>query len=106
MTLMPRLAAVSVLLSSPIVLVLFFLKLLEVIVEALEALFPELAVDLDPVADLLRRREFELAGPVLFLPRARDEAGALQDLEVFRDGGEREVERLGQFIDRGLAHGE
>src|SRR5437762_11262469 len=51
---------------------LFLFQLAEVLVQSVEALFPEFAVVLDPVADLLQRRRLEMAGTPLRVAAAGD----------------------------------
>src|SRR5690348_10344044 len=85
---------------------LLLLQLAQIVVEAVEALLPEAAIMLDPARHVLERSGLEPAWPPLRLAAARDEAGALQHLEVLGDGGHAHLERLGQLGDRGLAQGE
>ena len=73
------------------------LKLAEVVVEAVEALLPELAVILEPLVDAAQRLRLDLARPPLRLPAAGDEARVLQHLQVLRDGGEADRERGREF---------
>src|ERR1700754_2255766 len=79
--------------ASPIFLVLFFLQLLEVVVEAVEALLPELAVGFDPAGDLPQGLRLDLAGAALRIAAARDEPCVFQDLQMLRDVRQRHVER-------------
>src|SRR5947209_4702066 len=69
-----------------VTVLLLVLKFLEVEVEAVEPLFPDLAVMEDPIVDLLERLCLQLAGPELRVAAADDEAGPLQHLEVLGDG--------------------
>src|SRR5580658_9245509 len=55
------------------------LDFLEVIVEAIEALLPELAIALEPMGGLLERLGLEPAGPPLGVAAAGDQTGMLQD---------------------------
>src|SRR5579862_5236661 len=82
---------------------LLFQQFLQNAVEALEALVPEPPVLPHPLRRLLEARGLEAARPPLGAPALRDEAGALQHLQVFADSGQAEVERLGQLRDRRLA---
>src|SRR5688572_25791518 len=88
------------LLSSLLLLVL--LKFLEVVVEAVEALFPEAAVMLDPTRGVLQRRGLEPAWPPLRLAAALNEPGALEHLEVAGDGGEADLKGRRQLVHRRL----
>src|SRR5579884_2503405 len=72
---------------------LLLLQLFEIAVQPIEALFPEAAVVLNVVGDFLERRGFQPARPPLGLPAARDEAGALQHLQVLRDRGQAHLKR-------------
>jgi len=78
----------------------------EALIETIEAALPESTVLLEPVDRLLERRRLEARGPKLGRATAGDEAGALEHPEVLRDGLERDRERLGQLVHRGLALGE
>src|SRR5664279_5280913 len=73
-------------------LLLLCLELLEQIVEAEEALLPEFAIALEPLRRLGQRLRLETARAALGTGGVRDEASALEHLEMFGDGG--------------LAHGE
>jgi hypothetical protein len=68
---------------------------LKIVVQAVEAFFPEAAVVLYPVGDILEWRCLKAAGAPLGVASAGDEAGALEDFQVLRDGGKAHVERLG-----------
>src|SRR5262245_20017977 len=70
----------------------FLLQRLEVAVKPVEALLPVPAVALEPVVDLTQRSRLEAARTPLGLAAARDEAGALQDLEVLGDRRQGHVE--------------
>src|SRR5436305_1344827 len=61
---------------------LFLFQLAQVFVQAVETLFPEFAVVLDPVGDLFERRRLEVAGTPLRVAAAGDEAGALEHLQM------------------------
>lgn len=84
-------------------LALLFFQLVEVVIEAIEAFEPEFAVVVDPVGDFFEWAGLETAGAPLGIACAGDEAGALENFEVLRDGGEGHFERLGEFGDGGLA---
>src|SRR3990172_4961650 len=84
-------------------LLLLHFQLSDIVVQTLEALFPEAAIALDPIRHLFERTRIEPAGPPLRVAAPRDEARVLEDLEVLRDGGHADVEGLGQLRDRGHA---
>ena len=81
---------------SPFLLVLS-LHLVEQGVQALEVALPELAVALQPFGGFRERLGLEPARPSLRVAAARDQAGALQHLEVLGDRGLAHRERLGQL---------
>src|SRR5688572_16041277 len=60
------------------------LQVVQVITQAVEALVPEAAVGLHPVRDVLESVRPQPAGPPLGRAAARDEARALEYLEVLR----------------------
>src|SRR5438034_2015438 len=96
-------AATELLLSLTAILPLVLsLQLLQIALQAIEALLPETPVALHPVVDVLERTRVEPAGPPLGLATARDQPGVLEDLKVFRDGRKGHVERLGDLGHRGL----
>src|SRR5437763_125219 len=70
--------------ASLFLLVSIFLLLdlhgLKVGIQAIEPLFPELAVLFDKIGSFVQRRRIELARPPLRLAAARDQPGALQHL--------------------------
>src|SRR5207247_1373925 len=78
-------------------------QILQDIVEALEAFVPEPSVLPHPLGRLLQAPGLEAARPPLRVAALRDQAGVLQHFQVFADSGKAEVERLGQFRDRGLS---
>src|SRR6185295_17813978 len=82
------------------------LQLAQIVVQAIEALFPEATVALEPVGGVLQGRRVEAAGTPLSIATARHEAGALQHLQVLRDGGQAHVEGVGQLRDRRLTGAE
>src|SRR5258708_2292194 len=79
------------------------LQFAQVIVQAIEALFPETPVVLQPVGGILERTGFEPARPPLRLATARNKTGALEHFEVLGDRGKAHRERLGQLGDGNLA---
>jgi hypothetical protein len=56
------------------------LQFLQIVVQAIEALHPELAVVLHPIGDVFERSGFEAARTALGIAAARNEAGTLQPL--------------------------
>jgi hypothetical protein len=75
-------------------------------VEALEVGGPDAAVFFEPVGGFDERLGLEAAGAALGVLAAGDEAGAFEDFEVLGDGRLGHGERLGEFVDGGLAGGE
>src|SRR5580658_7067797 len=72
------------------------LQFVQILVKAIEALFPETAVVLQPIGNVPEGRSLQSAGSPLRLAAARDEARVLQHLEVPRDGGHAHLEWLGE----------
>src|SRR6478672_11245680 len=81
----------------------FRLQRAEIILQPIEPLLPEPAIFLEPVVDALQRIQLDPARPPLRLAAAGDQAGMLQHLEMPRDRGPADVERFGQFRNRGFA---
>ena len=82
------------------------LEFLEQRIEAPVALFEDLAVAFDPVHGLLQSLRFQLAWAPLRIDVRRDEAGALEHLQVPGDRWLAHLERLGQFRHGGLPRGQ
>src|SRR5262245_44500050 len=80
-----------------------FAEFLEVGGHLVEALLPEAPIDRQPVVDGLKAVWFELARPPLGLAAARNEACALEHLEMPRDRRQADLEGLGQLVHGGLA---
>src|ERR1700704_4837841 len=99
-------AAISLLLALNFLRLVLALQFPEVAVQLVEALFPVTPVVLDPVGDVLERIRLEPARPPLRLASALDPARALEHLQVLGDGGQADLEGLGQFHDRGFPRGE
>src|SRR5215813_441877 len=78
---------------------LLFGQLTQVLVEAVEALFPEAAVEGGPVGDVLERRRLQTAGTPLRVAAADDQSGPFEHLQVFGDGRQAHVEGLGELGD-------
>src|SRR6266550_2574783 len=85
---------------------LLSLQLAEICIEAFEALLPVAAIALGPFRHLLQRSGPQPAGPGLRLATTNDESGALQHLQVLRDGGLAHVEGLGELHHSRLPGGE
>src|SRR3546814_19995138 len=78
------------------------LQLVEVALQAVEALLPELPIALQPAGGVLQRGRVEPAGAPLGLAAARDQPGALQHLEMLGDGGQADVAGPGPLRTRRL----
>src|SRR4029078_7631821 len=76
-----------------------------IVVEAVEALGPELLVIAEPAGSLCQRRRVEANGAELSAASARDEGGALEKLPTLGDGRLAEAERGDELVDRCLAVG-
>jgi hypothetical protein len=79
---------------------------LQIILQAIEPLFPQPAIFAQPVVDILERDRLDLARPHLRIAAARDQTGMLQHLEMLGDGRQAHRERFGQFRYRGLSERE
>src|SRR5687768_18252739 len=79
------------------------LQLAKIILQAVETFFPEAAIALQPIVNAFQSLGFDAARAPLRLASARDQAGALQHLEVLGDRRAADVEGLGQLVHRGLA---
>src|SRR5439155_10943514 len=91
---------------SSVISLLLFLKLAEVVVQAIEAGFPVPPVLADPFGRVPERLRLQPARPPLRLTSLLEEPRALEHLEVLRDRREAEIERGRQLRDRRLALGE
>src|SRR5262245_46835583 len=74
------------------------LKILQIVVEAVETFVPEAAVVLDPVGGGLEGAGLEPARPPLGLAAASDQAGAFEHFEVFGNAGQADGEWLRQCL--------
>src|SRR5947209_7676623 len=83
-------------------LLLRHLQLLQVDLEAVEALVPQIAIMLEPVVDALEGDRLDAARPPLRLAPARDQAGAFQHLEMLRYRRQAHRKGLGEFRHRGF----
>src|SRR3546814_8614249 len=70
------------------------LQLVEIVLQPVEALLPELPIALQPARGILQRRGIQPAGPPLRLAPATDEAGPLQHLQVL--GNRRQAHEIGR----------
>src|SRR6185436_15674301 len=77
--------------------------LLQVVLEPIEPLLPDVPVALGPISHFLERCRLDPAGPPLRLTPPGDEPGALEHAQMLRDRRHAHVEELGQFGDRTLA---
>ena len=75
-------------------------------VEAAEAVLGDEAVTVDPGGQPLEGGWLEVNGSALGVPRAGDQAGELEDLDVFGDGLFGDGKGLGELVDGGVAAGE
>src|SRR5712691_10035309 len=85
---------------------LLSLQFEQILVQAIEALFPEAPVAFEPVHRILKRLGLEPAGAPLRLAPARNQPRALQRFEMLGNGRQAHLEGLGQLGDRGLAGSE
>src|SRR3970282_2890796 len=102
-------SAIPILLRLEPVVALFLLPLLnlsQVFVQAIETLRPDAAISFQPLIGILERVRLEPAGAPLRLAAARNEAGALQHLEVLGDRRQAHLERLRQLGDGRLTRGQ
>src|SRR5262245_33531166 len=74
------------------------LELREVVVHLVEARFPHAPVLLSPGRHLFEWCGVKRAWAVLGALAAHDETGLFQNLDVFRHGGERQCEGLGELV--------
>jgi hypothetical protein len=86
-------------------LLLLRFHLLQVLVEPIEALLPQIPVARRPVGHFLERRRLDAAGPPLGFPPARDQARALEHAQMLGYRGQAHVKGLGQFGNRAFAEG-
>src|SRR6185295_11901598 len=79
------------------------LKDSQIVVESIETLFPEPAIFLEPVIGFLEGARFDAARTHLCVARARDQARALENLQVPGNCRQTHVEWLGEFQHRCFA---
>src|SRR6516164_1727841 len=82
------------------------LQLLQIGIQAVEALVEKAPVMIEPIVDVLQCARFDTAGPPLRLAPARDQASALQHFEVFGNRRKAHREWLGELGHRGLTQSE
>jgi len=87
-------------------LFLFTLERCEQGIEILEAALPELAIVREPSSGFGEGPGFETGGAALGVATARNQAGALEDFEVFGDSGLAHGEGSGQLEDGGFSPSE
>src|SRR6266576_6678620 len=73
---------------------LLHLQFLQVLVQTIEPLLPDVAIALDPLIDLFERARLERRRPPLRLLAARHESRAFEHLDVLAHRGEAHVERF------------
>src|SRR5438552_18244187 len=81
-------------------------QLVEQCLGTLVSAHPQPAIALEPLGGVGERLRHEPPWPPLCVPAAPYEAGALEDLQVLRDRGLADGERLRQLRDRRLPRGE
>src|SRR3954447_5162910 len=79
---------------------------IEALPQCVEALLPEAAVRLDPLRRVAKRRAAQARGPELRGAATLDQARALEDPQVLRDGLDRDRKRRGELVHGRLAGGE
>ena len=82
------------------------LDVAKVLFQEVEPLLPHLAMLFDPAGGSIESGSFEAARPVLGISTATDQSGPFEHLEVLRDRLQRDLERLGQFVDSCFSGGE
>src|SRR5712664_3077059 len=75
-------------------------------VEPIEAVAPESAIEIEPLAGRGQSTRVQAAHTMLPPAFTHDERGRLQDPQMTRNRGQRNIEGLRQFADRQLARGE
>ena len=76
----------------------FVIELIDIVVHAVKACLPDMAVLLCPLGNFLQGRYVDGAGSILrFLPLC-DQAGTLQYSDVLGNGRQTHIERLGEFV--------
>src|SRR4051812_25585838 len=91
--------------SSRSVIRLSFLYLLQLLLEPVEAGFPEASVVRYPAGDVLKRPGLKTARPPLRGAAPGDQPGALKHFEMLGHGLQAYVEGLGKLVDSRLTSG-
>src|ERR1700751_6083406 len=91
------------LLATCFVLLFFGISLLKKFAEVVELVFPEDAVEGEPVGRLLHGRDGETARADTTCFFLLDEAGLFEDVEVFEDGRHGDAVRACEFGNGGVA---
>src|ERR1700680_3802942 len=91
------------LLAVSAMLLLLGLQLTQIVVKAIELLFPRHTIVLNPAGNILKTRGMDAAGAPLGSAAACDKSSAFKDFEVLRDGGHAHLKRLGKFGHGGFA---
>src|SRR5258705_238185 len=93
---------ISLLAFSAGIFLLLFLQFAQVLVKAIEAVFPEPAVVIEPVGDFFQACGLDAAGAPLRIAAAGDEPRVLENFQMLRDRRQAHLERLGQLRHRGV----
>lgn len=83
-----------------------FLSCHEELLEGIEALLPESAVELEPLRGVAQGPGIETDSMNASFHASRDQTGVLEDDEVLGDGVERDLVWLGDLRDGGVAEGQ
>src|SRR5258708_1442861 len=81
-------------------LLLVRFPLAQMLGKPVEAVLPELPVEIDPLGRLAQLRRAQPAAPMLAVRDADEQVGLLEHLQMPRDGRQRNRERRGQLADR------
>jgi hypothetical protein len=79
------------------------LKVVQIVVQAIDAVLPKTAVLLHPIGNAPQRLRFEPAGSPLCFAAALEQPRAFEHLEVLRNGGKTHVEGVGKLRNRSLS---
>ena len=80
----------------------FFFQFDQISIQTIEAFFPETAVFLHKVGNVLERTSFQAARPPLGFAPARDQSSALQNFQMLGNRRHAHLKRLGQLGNRCL----
>src|SRR6266536_3583033 len=78
----------------------------QIFIQAIETVFPETAIVVDPIGDLLERRGIEVTRTPLCVTAPRDQTGMLENFQMFRYRGQAHIERFGELGDGRIARRE